>query len=133
MMLKFLILSILVIRPPASRGSGGCQRLAISVTAIFNLTRSRAGRSGIASRLLRRSPMTTETLIIHNKEELGTPTDLGADAVRDISGALNALLADMFALYLKTKNFHWHVSGPHFRDFHLLATRCTNWSSRTSS
>jgi starvation-inducible DNA-binding protein len=64
--------------------------------------------------------MTTETLIIHNKEELGTPTDLGADAVRDISGALNALLADMFALYLKTKNFHWHVSGPHFRDFHLL-------------
>jgi starvation-inducible DNA-binding protein len=64
--------------------------------------------------------MTTETLIIHNKEELGTPTDLGADAVRDISAALNALLADMFALYLKTKNFHWHVSGPHFRDFHLL-------------
>jgi starvation-inducible DNA-binding protein len=64
--------------------------------------------------------MTTETLIIHNKEELATPTDLGADAVRDISAALNALLADMFALYLKTKNFHWHVSGPHFRDFHLL-------------
>jgi len=63
--------------------------------------------------------MTTETLIIHS-EELGTPTDLGADAVRDISGALNALLADMFALYLKTKNFHWHISGPHFRDFHLL-------------
>jgi starvation-inducible DNA-binding protein len=63
--------------------------------------------------------MTTETLILHN-EELGTPTDLSADAVRDISGALNALLADMFALYVKTKNFHWHVSGPHFRDFHLL-------------
>ena len=63
--------------------------------------------------------MTTETLILRN-EELGTPTDLGADAVRDISGALNALLADMFALYVKTKNFHWHVSGPHFRDFHLL-------------
>ena len=63
--------------------------------------------------------MTTETLIIRN-EALGTPTDLGADAVRDISGALNALLADMFALYVKTKNFHWHVSGPHFRDFHLL-------------
>ena len=63
--------------------------------------------------------MSEETLIIRN-EELGTPTDLGADAVRDISGALNALLADMFALYLKTKNFHWHVSGPHFRDFHLM-------------
>lgn len=51
---------------------------------------------------------------------LATPTDLGEDATRDISGALNALVADVFALYLKTKNFHWHVSGPHFRDYHLL-------------
>jgi len=51
---------------------------------------------------------------------LETPTDLERNAVRDISGALNILLADMFALYLKTKNFHWHVSGPHFRDYHLL-------------
>src|SRR5437660_3360984 len=51
---------------------------------------------------------------------LRTPTSLGARATRDISGALNALLADFFALYLKTKNFHWHVSGPHFRDYHLL-------------
>src|SRR5205814_10376854 len=51
---------------------------------------------------------------------LKTPTSLGADARRDISGALNALLADFFALYVKTKNFHWHVSGPHFRDYHLL-------------
>jgi starvation-inducible DNA-binding protein len=48
------------------------------------------------------------------------PTNLPANAVRDISGALNALLADVFALYLKTKNFHWHTSGPHFRDYHLL-------------
>ena len=63
---------------------------------------------------------TDDLLIIRNAESLATPTDLGSDAVRDISGALNALLADMFALYLKTKNFHWHVSGPHFRDFHLL-------------
>ncbi|MEJ0041800.1 MAG: DNA starvation/stationary phase protection protein [Rhizomicrobium sp.] len=45
---------------------------------------------------------------------------LGANATRDISAALTALLADMFALYLKTKNFHWHMSGPHFRDYHLL-------------
>lgn len=52
--------------------------------------------------------------------KLATPTDLGSNATRDISGALNALLADVFALYLKTKNFHWHVSGPHFRDYHLL-------------
>ena len=51
---------------------------------------------------------------------LRTHTSLGAEAVRDISGALNALLADFFALYMKTKNFHWHVSGPHFRDYHLL-------------
>ena len=51
---------------------------------------------------------------------LNTPTDLSSSAVRDITGALNALAADMFALYLKTKNFHWHVSGPHFRDYHLL-------------
>src|SRR3974377_1878196 len=51
---------------------------------------------------------------------LQTPTDLKSNAVRDLSGALNALLADMFALYLKTKNFHWHISGPHFRDYHLL-------------
>ncbi len=51
---------------------------------------------------------------------LQTPSNLEANAVRDISGALNALLADMFALYMKTKNFHWHVSGPHFRDYHLL-------------
>ena len=46
---------------------------------------------------------------------LATPTDLGANAARDIAAALNGLLADVFALYMKTKNFHWHMSGPHFR------------------
>jgi starvation-inducible DNA-binding protein len=51
---------------------------------------------------------------------LETPTDLKPNAVKDIAGALNILLADMFSLYLKTKNFHWHMSGPHFRDYHLL-------------
>nr|WP_244644237.1 DNA starvation/stationary phase protection protein [Azorhizobium oxalatiphilum] len=51
---------------------------------------------------------------------LRTPTDLGADATRDIAAALNRVLADVFALYLKTKNFHWHMSGPHFRDYHLM-------------
>jgi starvation-inducible DNA-binding protein len=51
---------------------------------------------------------------------LATPTDLKPDAVRDLAGALNILLADMFGLYVKTKNFHWHVSGSHFRDYHLL-------------
>jgi starvation-inducible DNA-binding protein len=51
---------------------------------------------------------------------LKTRTDLKSDAVRDLSGALNIVLADMFGLYLKTKNFHWHMSGPHFRDYHLM-------------
>ena len=51
---------------------------------------------------------------------LETPTDLSDDAVRALSAKLNGILADAFALYLKTKNFHWHVSGPHFRDYHLL-------------
>jgi starvation-inducible DNA-binding protein len=51
---------------------------------------------------------------------LKTPSDLDANAARDVGGAMNLLLADAFALYLKTKNFHWHVSGPHFRDYHLL-------------
>ncbi len=49
-----------------------------------------------------------------------TPNDLGERAAKDIGGAMNAVLADVFALYLKTKNFHWHMSGPHFRDYHLL-------------
>jgi starvation-inducible DNA-binding protein len=51
---------------------------------------------------------------------VGTPTDLSAAATRDLSAAMNAILADVYALYLKTKNFHWHLSGPHFRDYHLL-------------
>ena len=54
------------------------------------------------------------------RERLGTATDLKPEATRDISAALAGLLADVFALYLKTKNFHWHMSGPHFRDYHLL-------------
>jgi len=52
--------------------------------------------------------------------KLQVPTGLGSNATKDLSGALTALLADVFALYLKTKNFHWHMSGPHFRDYHLL-------------
>jgi len=51
---------------------------------------------------------------------LVTPTDLGAEASKDIAAGMNGILADVFALYLKTKNFHWHMSGPHFRDYHLL-------------
>jgi starvation-inducible DNA-binding protein len=59
-------------------------------------------------------------LATRRKAPLNTPSDIAPDAVKNISGALNALLADTFALYLKTKNFHWHMSGPHFRDYHLL-------------
>jgi starvation-inducible DNA-binding protein len=67
------------------------------------------------------TPVTKEAAVKDRRNApLQTPTDLGANARRDIAGALNVLLADTFALYLKTKNFHWHVSGPHFRDYHLL-------------
>src|SRR5580692_6467731 len=54
------------------------------------------------------------------QEALKTPSTLGEEAVKNITGALNATLADVFSLYMKTKNFHWHMSGPHFRDYHLL-------------
>jgi starvation-inducible DNA-binding protein len=54
------------------------------------------------------------------KAPLATPTDLKDAATKDIAAAMNGILADVFALYLKTKNFHWHMSGPHFRDYHLM-------------
>ena len=65
-------------------------------------------------------PTTEDKLAGRRQAALATSSDLGSEAVKNISGALNALLADVFALYVKTKNFHWHVSGPHFRDYHLL-------------
>ena len=64
--------------------------------------------------------MDTKSTSSSRTAALKTPSSLGTNAVRDVSGAFNALLADTFALYMKTKNFHWHVSGPHFRDYHLL-------------
>ncbi|WP_263356765.1 SRPBCC family protein [Acidicapsa ligni] len=74
------------------------------------------------------SPSTGATFMTKSKEELVTRrieahsahTDIPVESVRQISGAFTALLADVFALYIKTKNFHWHMSGPHFRDYHLL-------------
>jgi starvation-inducible DNA-binding protein len=65
-------------------------------------------------------PTTHDKLAARREAAIATLSDLGSDAVKNISGALNALLADFFALYMKTKNFHWHMSGPHFRDYHLL-------------
>ena len=56
----------------------------------------------------------------HRDAPLATPTDLDGSATLEISGSLNAVLADVYALYLKTKNFHWHMSGTHFRDYHLM-------------
>src|SRR6516225_3180976 len=96
------------LQPPTHNG----QVSGVSVTVVL-LHRRTAGKQG-------RERMSTQDAKARQSAPLKTPTDLTQDAVRDISGALNALLADMFALYLKTKNFHWHVSGPHFRDYHLL-------------
>ena len=62
----------------------------------------------------------TTELQSRRKAPLATPSDLPAEATHDIAAALNGVLADVFALYLKTKNFHWHMSGAHFRDYHLL-------------
>src|ERR1700709_2751429 len=62
----------------------------------------------------------TKELKSRRASPLVTPTDLGDKASIDIAGGMNAILADVFVLYLKTKNFHWHMSGPHFRDYHLL-------------
>ena len=64
--------------------------------------------------------MNTTAVRERKTAKLQTPSQLGSNAIKDISAALRALLADTFALYLKTKNFHWHMTGPHFRDYHLL-------------
>ena len=63
---------------------------------------------------------TLATASARRRAPLVTPTDLKAGSSKDIAAAMNGVLADVFALYLKTKNFHWHVSGPHFRDYHLM-------------
>jgi starvation-inducible DNA-binding protein len=65
-------------------------------------------------------PTTQDKLAARHQAAIATPSDLGPEAVKHISGALNVLLAEVFALYIKTKNFHWHMSGPHFPDYHLL-------------
>jgi starvation-inducible DNA-binding protein len=64
--------------------------------------------------------MDTKNAKTRRDAPLATPTNLTPNATKDISGALTMLAADVFALYLKTKNFHWHMSGPHFRDYHLM-------------
>ena len=70
----------------------------------------------------------------HQRAPLRTPTDLKAAATKDIAAAMNGILADVFALYMKTKNFHWHMSGPHFPDYHVMldeqATQIYNMTDR---
>ncbi|HEX4233592.1 MAG TPA: DNA starvation/stationary phase protection protein [Caldimonas sp.] len=73
--------------------------------------------------MVKKQPATQDKILSvkrHRSAPLATPTDLRAAATKDIGAAMNAILADVFAIYLKTKNFHWHMSGPHFRDYHLL-------------
>src|SRR5690242_1253926 len=70
---------------------------------------------------MRKSPARNlQDMKLRQKAPLATPTDLKRAATKDIAAAMNTILADVFALYVKTKNFHWHMSGPHFRDYHLL-------------
>jgi starvation-inducible DNA-binding protein len=69
---------------------------------------------------MKKSNESKQTLKSRQEAPLATPTDLKPAATKDITAAMNGILADVFALYLKTKNFHWHMSGPHFRDYHLL-------------
>ena len=70
--------------------------------------------------MIKNNSRKTSELIQRRDAPLTTRTDLSRNGIKDISAAMNLILADVFALYLKTKNFHWHMSGPHFRDYHLL-------------
>jgi starvation-inducible DNA-binding protein len=85
---------------------------AVTRDAFPHLPRTRAMKKPAAKKIL--------ALKAERMAPLATRSDLGAAAVKDISAAMNGVLADVFALYLKTKNFHWHMSGPNFRDYHLL-------------
>src|SRR5215470_1351253 len=80
----------------------------------------RMKRNSHDGRSLAKSNSRRTELLRRREAPLETRTDLTPEATRDISGAMNAILADVFALYVKTKNFHWHMSGNHFRDYHLL-------------
>ncbi len=79
-----------------------------------------AAKSASKSSEAKSSEAKTAAVKARRKADLATPSSIGSNAVQDIQSAMNALLADTFALYLKTKNFHWHMSGPHFRDYHLM-------------
>src|SRR6266498_3025908 len=82
----------------------------------------RADRTSTATNQTMKKSNSRKTIeLLHRRDApLETPTDLTRSATKDIAAAMNAILADVFALYVKTKNFHWHISGPHFRDYHLM-------------
>jgi starvation-inducible DNA-binding protein len=81
---------------------------------------SRADKTSTLQTMNKPNLRKTSELLRRRDAPLETRTDLTASATKDITAAMNAILADVFALYVKTKNFHWHMSGPHFRDYHLL-------------
>jgi starvation-inducible DNA-binding protein len=85
------------------------------------LTRNHPYFQTHSSTLMAKNESSKHDDLVHRRDApLVTPSDLGAKASKDIAAGMNGILADVFALYIKTKNFHWHMSGPHFRDYHLL-------------
>jgi len=83
-------------------------------------TASSSSTASVSTTPGRATTASTHELAHRRSAPLATPTDLSSKATQDISDVLNSLLADVFAIYMKTKNFHWHMSGPHFRDYHLM-------------
>src|SRR6516225_11493595 len=100
---------------PGSANS--CERPMLPLNDVLSLRMKTSSHDG--RNLAKSNPKRTE-LLRRREAPLETRTDLTPEATKNISGAMNAILADVFALYLKTKNFHWHMSGHYFRDYHLL-------------
>jgi starvation-inducible DNA-binding protein len=118
---------IVLVTRPAMSASAQTRRLDPRTIAASSCSTLIGGaRPMLEPTALRRTTMTqpdaaaTRALKARRDAPLATPTDLKPAATKDIAAALNGVLADVFALYLKTKNFHWHMSGPHFRDYHLM-------------
>jgi starvation-inducible DNA-binding protein len=106
-------------------------RIELEEPVVRRARQNNRNRKSVFDRTNRTSTSTNETMkksnsrktieLLHRRDApLETRTDLTASATKDIAAAMNAILADVFAIYVKTKNFHWHMSGPHFRDYHLL-------------
>jgi starvation-inducible DNA-binding protein len=106
-------------------------RIELEEPVVRRAQQNNRNRKSVFDRPNRTSTSTNETMkksnsrktieLLHRRDApLETRTDLTPSATKDIAAAMNATLADVFALYVKTKNFHWHMSGPHFRDYHLL-------------